>query len=173
MLKNRRLGLITLCASILFAAPAPAAVTYAFTSEQGDFTYVSPSFFGGGNLPDGVLESHSGNFDDVFFGSSYLLLQNAACKFKDNCFQPSFGGKGIFLRTGTYFGSDPNFAPEGDAKLVISGSPMPAPVPELSSWAMLGLGLAGLAFARGRRIIAAASTAQVQSALRSLFSPSG
>jgi hypothetical protein len=99
MAKNRRLGLVTLCASILFAAPAPAAVTYTFTSEQGDFTYVSPTFLDGGNLPAALLESHSGNFDDVFFGSSDLLLVNAACKFADDCFNPSFGESGIFQRT--------------------------------------------------------------------------
>ncbi len=172
MLKNRRLGLMTLCASILFAAPAPAAVTYTFTSEQGDFTYVSPTFFDGGNVPDSELESHSGNFDAVFFRSSDLLLVNAACHFEDNCFNPSFGESGIFQRTGTFLGIDPNF-PEANAELVISGSPNTAPVPELSSWAMLGLGLAGLAFARGRRTMAAAPKAQGQSALRSLFGSRG
>jgi hypothetical protein len=151
MVKNRRLGLSALCASILFAAPASAAVTYTFTSGQGDFTYISPTFFDGGNIPDGSLESHSGNFDAVFFGSSYLLLVNAACKFQENCFQPSFGESGIFQRTGTFFGIDPDF-PEANPELVISGSPVPVPVPELSSWAMLGLGLAGLAFARRRGV---------------------
>lgn len=151
MLKNRLPGLIALCACLLFAAPAPAAVTYTFTSEQGDFTFISPTFFDGGNVPDGSLGSHSGNFDAVFFGSSYLLLLNAACKFAENCFQPSFGEDGIFLRTGTDFGVDPNF-PDADAKLVISGSPTAVPVPELSSWAMLGLGFAGLAFTRRRKI---------------------
>jgi hypothetical protein len=140
-------------------------VTYTFTSEQGDFTYITPTFFDGGNVPDGELASHSGNFGAVFFGSSYLLLLNAACKFNDNCFQPSFGESGIFLRTGTDFGVDPNF-PDADAKLVISGSPITAPVPELSSWAMLGLGLAGLAFARGRRIRGAAPAAERQSRRR-------
>ena len=146
---------MTLCASILFAAPAPAAVTYKFTSEQGDFTFISPTFFDGGNVPDGSLQSHSGNFDAVFFQSSDLLLVNAACKFEENCFQPSFGESRIFLRTGTFFGVDPDF-PEANPELIISGSPNAAPVLEISSWAMLALGLAGLALARGRRIMAAA-----------------
>jgi hypothetical protein len=63
--------------------------------------------------------------------------------------QPSFGESGIFQQVGTDFGIDPRF-PDATAKLVISGSPVPVPVPELSSWAMLGLGLAGLAFTRRR-----------------------
>jgi hypothetical protein len=91
--------------------------------------------------------SHSGNFDQVFFTSSDILLQNAACKSADNCFDASFGESGIFLRAGTFFASD------GDAKIVISGSPTATPVPELSSWAMLTVGLAGLAFARNRRTL--------------------
>jgi hypothetical protein len=79
------------------------------------------------------------------------LLVNAACKFEENSFQPSFGESGIFRRVGTVFGIDPRF-PDDIAKLVISGSAVPVPVPELSSWAMLGLGLAGLAFTRRRDV---------------------
>jgi MYXO-CTERM domain-containing protein len=71
---------------------------------------------------------------------------NAACEFEGNCFDATFQEDGIFQRTGTFFASD------GDAKIVISGSPTTTPVPALSTWAMLAVGLAGLAFARNRRI---------------------
>jgi hypothetical protein len=139
---------IAVWASIGFAAPASAAVTYTFTSDQGDFTFISPSFFDGGNIPGpgGLVVSHSGNFDEVRFGSSDILLVNAACLSEDNCFDATFGESGIFQHTGTFFASD------GGAKIVISGSPTAAPVPELSSWALVAVGLAGLAFARNRRV---------------------
>jgi MYXO-CTERM domain-containing protein len=147
--KKRWLGLSAVCASLLFAAPAPGAVTYTFTSGEGDFVYVSPTFVDVGGVPVAQLESHSGNFDSVRFERSNLYLLNEACLAKDNCFNPSFGEDGIFQRTGDFFGLDPNF-PDANPELVISGSPTPTPVPELSSWAMLGLGLAGLAFTRRR-----------------------
>jgi MYXO-CTERM domain-containing protein len=151
MVKKRWLGLSALCASILFAAPAPAAVTYTFTSGEGDFIYMSPTFVDGGDVPAALLESHSGNIDNVFFRPSDLYLLNQACLTKDNCFNPSFGESGIFQQTGDFFAVDPNY-PDANPELVISGSPTPTPVPELSSWAMLGLGLAGLAFARRRAV---------------------
>jgi MYXO-CTERM domain-containing protein len=148
MLKKWARDLIAVWASILFAGPALAAVRYTFTSDQGDFTFISPSFFDGGKIPGpgGLVVSHSGNFDEVFFGSSDILLLNAACLSEDNCFDATFGESGIFQHTGTFFASD------GDAKIVISGSPTAAAVPELSSWALLAVGLAGLAFARKRRV---------------------
>jgi MYXO-CTERM domain-containing protein len=151
MVKKRWLGLGALWASILFAAPAPAAVTYTFTSGEGDFIYVSPTFVDGGDVPAALLESHSGNIDNVFFRPSDLYLLNQACLAKDNCFNPSFGEDGIFQRTGDFFAVDPNY-PDAHPELVISGSPTPTPVPELSTWAMLGLGLAGLALARRRAV---------------------
>jgi hypothetical protein len=148
MLGKRGQAFIAVWASILFATPALAAVTYTFTSDQGDFTFISPAFFDGGNIPGpgGQVVSHSGNFDEVFFGSSDILLLNSSCRSEDNCFDATFEEDGIFLRTGTFFASD------GNAEIVISGSPTAAPVPELSSWAMLAVGLAGLALARNRRI---------------------
>ena len=148
MLKNRGWGFISVWASLLFAAPASAAVTYAFTSDQGDFTFISPSFFDDGKIPGpgGLVVSHSGNFDEVLFRSSDIFLLNAACESDGNCFDATFIENGIFLRTGTFFASD------GDAKIVISGNPTATPVPELSSWALLAVGLAGLAFAKNRRI---------------------
>ena len=139
---------IAVWASVLFAAPTLAAVTSTFTSDPGDFTFISPSFFDGGKIPGpgGLVVSHSGNFDEVFFGSSDILLLNAACLSEDNCFDAAFGESGILQHTGTFFASD------GGAKIVISGSPTAAAVPELSSWALLGVGFAGLAFMRNRRI---------------------
>jgi hypothetical protein len=148
MLKKWVRHFIAVWASVLFAGPALAAVTYTFTSDQGDFTFISPSFFDGGKIPGpgGLVVSHSGNFDEVFFGSTDILLLNAACLSEDNCFDATFGESGIFQHTGTFFASD------GGAKIVISGSPTAAAVPELSSWVLLAVGLAGLAFARNRRV---------------------
>jgi hypothetical protein len=132
----------------VFAAPASAAVTYTFTSDQGDFSFISPSFFDDGKIPGpgGLVVSHSGNFDEVLFRSSDIFLLNAACISDGNCFDATFEENGIFLHTGTFVASD------GGARIMISGSPTATPVPELSSWALLAIGLAGLAFARNRRI---------------------
>jgi amino acid transporter len=148
MLSKHRWGFISVWTYLLFAAPASAAVTYAFTSDQGDFTFISPSFFDNGNIPGhgGVVVSHSGDFDAVLFRSSDIFLLNRACEFDGNCFDATFLEDGIFLRTGTFFASD------GNAKIVISGNPTAIPVPELSSWAMLAVGLAGLAFAKNSRV---------------------
>ena len=147
MLRKWVRDFIAVWASVLFAAPTLAAVTYTFTSDPGDFTFISPSFFDGGEIPGpgGLVVSHSGNFDEVRFGNSDILLLNAACLSEDSCFDATFEENGIFQHTGTFFASD------GDAKIVISGSPTSAAVPELSSWALLAVGLAGLAFARNRR----------------------
>jgi hypothetical protein len=106
----------------------------------------SLSFSEGGNLPVSLLTSFSGDFEDVFFGSSDIALVNASCRIADNCFDAAFGLSGIFQTTGTYFASD------GGAKIVISQVAAGAPIPELPSWAWLGVGFAGLAFARNRRI---------------------
>jgi hypothetical protein len=148
MLGKRGRAFLAVWASILLTAPASAAVTYTFTSDDGDFTFTSPAFFEGGNIPGpgGAVLSHSGNFDEVVFRSSDILLVNPGCLSNDTCFDAAFLENGIFQRTGTFFASD------GDAKIVISGSPTAAPVPELSSWALLAVGLAGLGFARNRRL---------------------
>ena len=127
MLGKRGRAFLAVWASILLTAPASAAVTYTFTSDDGDFTFTSPAFFEGGNIPGpgGAVLSHSGNFDEVVFRSSDILLVNPGCLSNDTCFDAAFLENGIFQRTGTFFASD------GDAKIVISGSPTAAPVPEL------------------------------------------
>jgi hypothetical protein len=150
MPSKRRFDLIALFAGVLCAGivsgPARADIRYTFTSNQGGFIYDSFSFFEGGNLPASLLRSFSGDFEDVFFGSSDIALVNASCRIADNCFDAAFGLSGIFQTTGTYFASD------GGAKIVISQVAAGAPIPELPSWALLGVGFAGLAFARNRRI---------------------
>ena len=152
MLWKRRLDLIALCAivlcaSVLAAAPAAANVRYVFTSNQGSFIYDSLSFFEGGSLSAGTLTRYSGDFEDVYFGNSDIVLENAACRIADDCFDATFGSSGIFQTLGTYYASD-----GGPAEIVISEVPAGAPVPELSSWALLAVGFAGLAFARNRRV---------------------
>jgi hypothetical protein len=79
----RKRAFIAAWASLL-AAPASATVTYTFTSDDGDFTFTSPSFFEGGNIPGpgGVVVSHSGNFDQVTFRSSDILLVSPGCYLK-------------------------------------------------------------------------------------------
>jgi hypothetical protein len=151
MLRKRRLDLIALCASILcagslFAVPAAANIRYVFTSDRGSFVYDSLSFFEGGSLSASELTRYSGDFEDVYFGSSDIVLVNAACRIADDCFDATFGLSGIFQTLGTYYASD------GGAEIAISQVSAGEPVPELSSWALLAVGFAGLAFARNRRI---------------------
>jgi hypothetical protein len=148
MLRKRGWAFLVLCASLLLAVSASATVTYTFTSDDGDFAFTSPSFFEGGSIPGpgGMVISHSGNFDAVRFGASDIVLLNSTCEFDGNCFDATFLEDGIFQKTGTFFASD------GDAKIVIADSSAGAPVPELSTWALLAIGLAGLGFARNRRV---------------------
>ncbi len=148
MPSKRRFNLIALCASILcasiLAGPAAANIRYTFTSDRGSFVYDSVSFFEGGSLSAGDLVKYSGDFEDVYFGNSYILLVNAACRIADDCFEATFGLSGIFQTLGTYYASD------GGAEIVISQVTAGEPAPELSTWALLAVGFAGLAFARNR-----------------------
>jgi hypothetical protein len=148
MLWKRGLDLIALCASILCASvlsavSAPTDIRYVFKSDQGSFIYDSPSFITPGNLPGSLLAEHSGNFDDVFFGSSDIILVNSTCRQEDTCFDAAFGLSGIFQTLGDYVATD-------GATLDISEVTKGAPIPEPSSWALLAVGFAALAFARNR-----------------------
>jgi hypothetical protein len=151
MLTKRRRHLTALCASVLCASvlsagPAAANVRYVFTSNQGSFIYDSLSFFEGGSLSAGNLTRYLGDFDSVYFGNSYILLANAACRIASDCFDATFGTSGIFQTFGTYYASD------GGAEIVISEVAADAPVPEPSSWALLAVGFTGLALASTRRL---------------------
>ena len=100
MPSKRRFDLIALCASILWASllpgPAAANIRYMFTSDRGSFVYDFVSFFEGGSLSAGDLVRYSGDFEDVYFGNSYILLDNAVCRIADDCFDATFGLSGIF-----------------------------------------------------------------------------
>ena len=114
--------------------------------QSGKFYLRFSVVFWGGSLSAGNLTRYSGDFEDVYFGSSDIVLGNAACRIAGDCFDATFGLSGIFQTLGTYYASD------GGAEIVISEVPAGAPVPELSSWALLAVGFAGLAFARNRRV---------------------
>jgi hypothetical protein len=77
----------------------------------------------------------------------YILLSNAACRIAEDCFHATFGTSGIFQSFGV-----PYFASDGGAQITISEVTAGAPVPELSSWALLAVGFAGLAFVRKHRM---------------------
>jgi hypothetical protein len=157
MLRKRRLNLaafcaLILCASILLAAPARADIRYAFSSNGGSFIYDSSSFVGVGSVPVSALRSFSGDFEDVFFGRSDITLVNRVCSVPGDCFDAAFNLAGIFQTLGDYVATD-------GATLAISEVSKGAPIPEPSSWALLALGFAGLAFARSRRIGTACGSA--------------
>jgi PEP-CTERM motif-containing protein len=146
MLRTLGRAFIAVWASLLLAAPASATVEYAFTSDHGAFTFTSPSFFEGGNIPGpgGEVLSLSANLDAVRFGASDILLVSPGCLSNDTCFDATFLEDGIFQETGTFFASD------GNAKVVITESSTGAPVPEPSTWVLLAAGLVGLGFVRKR-----------------------
>jgi len=150
MPRKRRLNLaalcaLILCASILLAAPARADIRYAFSSKGGSFIYDSSSFVGVGSVPVNALRSFSGDFEDVFFGRSDITLVNSVCRVPGDCFDAAFNLDGIFQTLGDYVAAD-------GATLDISEVTKGAPIPEPSSWALLAVGFACLAFAGNRRI---------------------
>jgi hypothetical protein len=149
MLGKRRLDLAALCAcilcaSILLTAPARADIRYVFNSSGGDFIYDSSSFEDGGNVSVSALRSFSGDFIDVFFGRTDIQLVNSVCSGPGNCFDADFN-LAIFRTFGDYVAAD-------GATLDISEVTKGAPIPEPSSWALLAVGFAALAFARNLRI---------------------
>jgi hypothetical protein len=149
MLRKRRLNLaafcaLILCASILLAAPARADIRYAFSSNGGSFIYDSSSFVSVGSVPVSALRSFSGDFEDVFFGRSDIKLVNRVCSVPGDCFDADFN-LAIFQTFGDYVAAD-------GATLDISEVTKGAPIPEPSSWALLAVGFAALAFARNLRI---------------------
>ncbi len=148
MLRTWGRAFIAVWAGLLLTAPASATVTYTFTSDDGDFTFTSPSFFEGGNIPGagGKVLSVSANLDAVRFGDSDILLISPGCLSNDTCFDATFLEDGIFQETGMFFASN------GGAQITISDSSTGAPVPEPSTWALLMAGLAGLGFAGSRRM---------------------
>jgi hypothetical protein len=75
---------------------------------------------------------------------------NSVCRGPGDCFDADFEAA-IFQTFGDYVAAD-------GATLVISEVAKGAPIPEPSSWALLAVGFAGLAFA-GRRRTAARTAA--------------
>jgi hypothetical protein len=138
-------SILALASGISFSTPALAEVTYTFTSSEGDFTYISATFFDYGILSLGDLASYSfppaDNITEIdFHYASYsdIQLVNPICGGDaDNCFDPTFGVGNIFRTPGTYVDLD-----HSGAQLVISGSP----VPETATWAMMAIGFVGLGF---------------------------
>ena len=123
------------------SAPARAEIVYTFTSSQGDFVYISPSYKSSGILGLGELYSYSfppaeGINAVAFSGAqgaySTIDLGFDNCLASDSCFTYDFGPNGFFV-LGTYHGLGT------DATLVVSPG-----IPEASTWAMMMLGFAGL-----------------------------
>lgn len=135
------LSMVILASSLGLSAPARAEIVYTFTSSQGDFVYISPSYNPRGILGLGELYSYSfPPAEDInavaFFGvqglDSTIYLGFDNCLATDTCFTHDFGPNGFFV-LGTYheLGTD--------ATLVVSTG-----IPEASTWAMMMLGFAGL-----------------------------
>ena len=135
------LSMVILASSLGLSAPARAEIVYTFTSSQGDFVYISPSYKSSGILGLGELYSYSfppaeGINAVAFSGAqgaySTIDLGFDNCLATDSCFTYDFGPNGFFV-LGTYPGLGT------DATLVVSTG-----IPETSTWAMMMLGFAGL-----------------------------
>jgi hypothetical protein len=135
------LSIVILASSLGLSAPARAEIVYTFTSSQGDFVYISPSYKSSGILGLGELYSYSfppaEDINAVAFSGvqglySEIDLAFDNCLATDSCFTHDFGPNGFFV-LGTYH------EPGTDATLVVSTG-----IPEASTWAMMMLGFAGL-----------------------------
>jgi PEP-CTERM motif len=135
------LSMVVLASSLGLSAPAHAETVYTFTSSQGDFVYISPSYKSSGILGLGELYSYSfppaEDINAVAFSGaqgsySTIDLGFDNCLANDTCFTHDFGPNGFFV-LGIYheLGTD--------ATLVVSNG-----IPEASTWAMMMLGFAGL-----------------------------
>jgi PEP-CTERM motif len=149
---------VTILAGVLPFSPlrANADVLYTYTGQYGDFTYLSPSFTDDEKISLGALQTSSLDSDIIFLSFfsnptastvSFFTLPciNDACETVD--FAPD-----AFLNVGSYtsiFGTG-----GGDSTLIVSE--VSPGVPEPSTWAMMGVGFAGLGFLARRRKIGAA-----------------
>ena len=136
------LSIVILAIGLGVSAPARAEkIVYTFTSSEGDFVYVSPSYFDYGELSLGQLYSYSFPaleeingvaFDGIQGEYSTVYLGQDDCINTDSCFTSDFGPNG-FYALGTYHDQYTG------ATLVVSTG-----VPEASTWAMMILGFVGL-----------------------------
>jgi hypothetical protein len=135
------LSIVILAIGLGVSAPARAEIVYTFTSSEGDFVYVSPSYFDYGELSLGQLYGYSFPaleeingvaFDGIQGEYSTVYLGQDDCINTDSCFTSDFGPNG-FYALGTYHDQYTG------ATLVVSTG-----VPEASTWAMMILGFVGL-----------------------------
>jgi hypothetical protein len=96
MLRKRSRVFVALWVSLLLAAPASATIQYVFTSDDGSFTFNSPTFFEGGDIPGpgGKVLSHSANLDAVRFGDSGPCSWLASPVFASRGAAKVFGARG-------------------------------------------------------------------------------
>jgi hypothetical protein len=149
---------VTILAAVLPFTPAPANadVLYTYTGQFGDFTYLSPSFTDDVKISLDALQTSSLDSDIIFLSFFGNPTASAVSFFTDLCIndaceEVSFAPN-AFLNVGSYtsiFGTG-----GGDSTLVVSEiSPS---VAEPATWAMMGVGFAGLGLLAHRRKIGAA-----------------
>jgi hypothetical protein len=108
------LSIVILAIGLGLSAPARAEIVYTFASSEGDFVYVSPSYFDYGELSLGQLYSYSFPAQEEINGVAFdgaqglystVYLGQDDCINTDSCFKANFGPDG-FYALGTYHDQD-------------------------------------------------------------------